>query len=416
MQRRASAALGAGVLLALVTLSGCGSTHRSAAAPRATVTTTAIPSDAAQLAPGPAVVSETPIGWLRLTSPTDADLAQAAHTARVVILNPWETRALHLLKTANPALVVLCYKDVSSTRSYAVTNGVDDAILPSGLGFAASQSDEALFAHDAAGKRIEWVSYPGQWQMAVWNPDYQRAWVAAVTTEVEAAGWDGIEADNANSSLGGYAPGVTLEQGRTDADIAAGTEAIVMQTRAAFAAKGLKVVPNIPDGRLDPARFVVMAGSDGALEEHLAHVGVDVGKDYLDSADPSGWAEQVQLLSALPDTAVRFAVTAVAPGDEQAVRFGLATFLLATGGVGPAGWTGVAHDAYVGYPVDGLQQVDLGDPTGAPEPRDDGTWARDFARGVVVVNPTAAAVETTVAGVKQTIPAHDAVIMNTTGG
>ena len=74
--------------------------------------------------------------------------------------------------------------------------------MPTGVGYV--EADSSWFAVDTAGNRIEWRPYPKHWQMKVWNPDYQEAWVRNVTSEVRAAGWDGVFADNGLWSLSGY--------------------------------------------------------------------------------------------------------------------------------------------------------------------------------------------------------------------
>jgi len=57
--------------------------------------------------------------WIRYGDPlTDAQIAFAIENYRVAILQPWETAALEQLKSARPDMTVLCYKCLSSTRSY----------------------------------------------------------------------------------------------------------------------------------------------------------------------------------------------------------------------------------------------------------------------------------------------------------
>ena len=101
-------------------------------------------------------------------TPTSEEIELAAERYQVVVLNAWETDALHRLHTLNPDITVLVYKDLSSTRSYpgAVTGDTDADRIPTGIGYYAAQRDHPeWFALDTHGDRIEWGGYPQHWQM-----------------------------------------------------------------------------------------------------------------------------------------------------------------------------------------------------------------------------------------------------------
>lgn len=134
--------------------------------------------------------------WLRYGKhPVEPDEVEtAAERYRFAVLQPWELSALHALKERRPDMVVLCYKCLSSTRSFER----EGSLLTSGVSFAeAEREGESWFAHRSGTRdRIEWQGYRGHWQMAVWNLQYRRRWVDNVVREVTAEPWDGVFADN----------------------------------------------------------------------------------------------------------------------------------------------------------------------------------------------------------------------------
>ena len=47
----------------------------------------------------------------------------------VVVLNSWDEALIPSIRAAQPGVRILLYQDISSTRSYACRDGVDDALL-----------------------------------------------------------------------------------------------------------------------------------------------------------------------------------------------------------------------------------------------------------------------------------------------
>ncbi|HEX8867649.1 MAG TPA: putative glycoside hydrolase, partial [Lentzea sp.] len=114
--------------------------------------------------------------WLHMNSSPASDqmINTEAQRRSYVVLNAWEGDLAAKLKKANPKIQTFVYKDLSSTRSYACSNGVDDSDLPTGVGYCAA--DPSWFLLDPNGHRFEYDGYEGHWQMDVGNPDYQNAW------------------------------------------------------------------------------------------------------------------------------------------------------------------------------------------------------------------------------------------------
>ena len=130
--------------------------------------------------------------WIRYGDPLlPGQLEFAAEHYRAAILQPWEVDAAEELKRLRPDMTVLCYKCLSSVRSYE-----PGPVFTSGVSYGEADADGVWFATRLDGSRIEWERYPGHWQMRVWDPDYQRRWVGNVVEELRDSPFDGVMADN----------------------------------------------------------------------------------------------------------------------------------------------------------------------------------------------------------------------------
>lgn len=331
-----------------------------------------------------AATANPPALWYKTDgSPTDAQIAYAATHYSVVVLNAWETRAMRAIKAANPTITVLAYKCLSSTRSYsgAVDSGRDAAILPSGVGYIEAQSQHPeWFALSTSGQRVQWGPYPGHWQMAVWDPAYQARWAQNVTAEIVANGWDGVMADNALTTLKWYSS-ATLAGAPTDALLQAGERGLIATAAASLHAAGKLLVPNIGESRLYPGLWADWTGlADGGMEESYVHMDDDPASGFLWDWGSSGWRAQ-QANAATPG--LFLAVTRWVPGDTRSMRYGLASFLAATGGRG-AWQAGTDYDS---TPWQAEQGWVMGSPVTAMT-KVGGAYTRQFTSGFVAVNPS----------------------------
>jgi hypothetical protein len=123
--------------------------------------------------------------WIRYGDPlTTEEVDFAISHYAVAILQPWETEAAARMKAARPDMTVLCYKCLSSTRSYE-----KGPVFSSGVSHEeAEEAGEDWFAHRRDGQsRIEWGTYSGHWQMAIWNEAYRERWADNVGDELEDA-------------------------------------------------------------------------------------------------------------------------------------------------------------------------------------------------------------------------------------
>jgi hypothetical protein len=323
-------------------------------------------------------------------TPTAAELDAAPGLYGVVVVNIWETAALKRLKQLDPSIVVLAYQDLSSARSY--DPGPNP---PAGITWAQATANPSWLATDTSGKRIEWSGYPGHWQTAVWDPSYQQAWTTSVTQRVVAAGFDGVLADNAVSTLKWYSSQLlagTTSSAATDAKLRAGVQALVEQAGPALQAKGKVLVPNVSDARLYPGRWEAHAKWGGAMEENFAHFGTATDlSSFVTDWGPDGWEGQAQQMA---HPGLSLAVTRSAPGDTRTLRYGYASLLVR--GDADSFWQPSADSgSYAGQQSIPEQRWRTGAARGAGQKATGGVWTREYDGVWAAVNPTKVAVAVT---------------------
>jgi hypothetical protein len=297
----------------------------------------------------------------------------------VVILNAWEHERAAAVKRAQPATEVLVYKDMASTRSYAVgADGTDDELLPTGVGYAAADAERReWFLRDERGERVEWSGYDGHWWMDVGSESYADAWLESVRAEVEANGWDGVMIDNAIVDPRVYLDDdARLAEYPTAGSYQAATERFLRRVTPALRDAGASVVVNL-GGATPPIdlyeRWATIAG--GIMREHFAEVAGD------------DWARQLAQQDAASDAGARyFAVSYAKPSDEQFLTYARASFLI--------GWDGDPDDALLvastdpdADPWSAAWTADVGTPVEERKRAGD-AWVRRFSEGTVAVNPT----------------------------
>lgn len=368
-------------LLAVSLLGGCAA---GVPTPRTGPTSTQPPAD-------PAVCGL----WYAVGSvPTEAQLVDGARHYQVVILNAWEVAAQRRLKELNPAITVLVYKDLSSTRSYE-TATAHGGLLPTGLDHATTGREHPeWFATDTAGNRIEWAPYPQHWQMAVWDPGYRRQWTAAVTAEAVRNGWDGVFADNDFASLGFYSDAVlagTSGRAETDRVLRDGLDRMVAEAGSALAAEGRLLIPNLSEARLHPGRWTEHARFGGAMEENFAQY---AGGELL-TWQGAQWDEMLRTASDGRHLNLLVTKTAGVPESSPgaAARAGFAGAALLAGD--RTCWTGPEAGDYSRPAFSGYQALDLGAPRGPAVRQAAGAWTREFTGGWVALNPGGSAVTLT---------------------
>jgi hypothetical protein len=347
---------------------------------------TVAPAAPAQAVEGTVVGKVNPPAlWYKIAGEvTDADAVAAASRYRVVILQSWQVAAAKRIKSLNPAVTVLAYKDLSSASwaEAALYNERNGLPMATGVGYLDAEKNGWL-ALDTNGNRIVWEGYPNLWQTEVWNPGYQQRWVDNVTRELAGQPvWDGVFGDDALTTLRYYSD-ATLAEAPTDAELQAGEEALIRKAADALHGMGKKLVLNISGATDNLAvwtRWTTIA--DGGMLEHYAHWGTnpDSASNYLWDWGSKGWTAGVQALST---SRLNVAVTTSADTDNRSYRYGLASFLIANGGHGAY----TAVDSYKKAPFRTEQSWDLGYAT-APMVKVGAAYTRAFPAGFAAVNPS----------------------------
>ncbi|GAA0220957.1 hypothetical protein GCM10010492_18850 [Saccharothrix mutabilis subsp. mutabilis] len=318
------------------------------------------------------------------TPTTDEMIATEAKRRSYVVLNAWEGELARKLKAANPKLQTFVYKDLTSTRSYACRNGVDDAQLPTGVGYCdADKNHPDWFLLAPGGQRFEYSGYSGHWQMDVGNPAYQNAWADNVVASSKGV-FDGIFMDNALFPCDAYHPGTCPAKYPTNASIQDAYKSMLANTRAKFSAAGLKTVANLSNARLHTGAWDAYTEHlDGGFDEWwLTFSDSDLLSEY-----PEGWSRQV---AEIASNEARGKITWVQPhfsrGAEQPFRYALASYLLASGGRSAIAEIDVTDGYDNASPWHPEYDWDLGAPSGPYKALGGNVFRRDFACGVVIVN------------------------------
>lgn len=320
--------------------------------------------------------------WLHMNStPTSGEMiATEASRRSYVVLNAWETDLAAKFKAANPKIQTFVYKDLSSTRSYACTDGADDSALPTGVGYCAA--DPSWFLLDRNGERFSYDGYEGHWQMDVGNTDYQNAWADNVIASSKGS-FDGVFMDNALFACDTYHEGVCPAAYPTDESMRDAYRSMLANTRQKFVDAGLKTVANMSNARLHEGAWdSYVEYLDGGFDEWwLTFNDNDLLSEY-----PEGWSRQVAEITA---NEAKGKITWVQPhhsGAEQPFRYAYASYLLAAG----------SHAA-----ISEIQETDrydnasqwraeydwdLGEPAGPYFAVASNVFQRDFTCGTVVVN------------------------------
>lgn len=320
--------------------------------------------------------------WLHMNStPTNDEMIKTeAQRRSYVVLNAWEGDLAAKFKAANPKIQTFVYKDLSSTRSYACSDGVDDTDLPTGVGYCAA--DPSWFLVDPDGQRFEYDGYEGHWQMDVGNTDYQNAWADNVIASSQGV-FDGVFMDNALFACDTYHEGVCPAAYRTDEAMRDAYRSMLANTRQKFVDAGLKTVANMSNARLH----------EGAWDSYVEHLDGGFDEWWLTFNDndllseyPEGWSRQVAEIAA---NEAKGKITWVQPhhsGAEQPFRYAFASYLLAAGDHAAISEIDQTDRYDNASQWRAEYDWDLGTPLGTYFPVASNVFRRDFTCGTVIVN------------------------------
>lgn len=309
--------------------------------------------------------------WIRYGEPLrPEELDFAAEHYRAAILQPWELEAAAQLKHRRPEMTVICYKCLSSTRSYE-----PGPVHSSGVSHAeAEDAGGDWFARRPDGSRIEWQRYPGHWQMAVWDPRYRQRWVRNVVAELEGSPFDGVMADN-DVYDDYYGLDVPLQGIESMAQIREALGELVAAAGAGLQDHGKVLIPNIAESRRTPGRWQEHARWGGGFEE------VWLGYSPTDLFDPV--TAEAQLPQAAGPGLSILRVPTDGSDTHPNFLYGLAAFWIF--GEGRGAYSATGHDDYSKLQHVPELDMDLGAPLEEPQ-GDRHVWQRRFAHGFAAVN------------------------------
>lgn len=301
---------------------------------------------------------------------------------RYVILNAWDWRRIAAIKARSPATKVLVYKDMASTREDAVHNGRDQALLPTGVGWAyANRLHPQWFLRDTQGRRVSWGS-AGAWQMDVGDPAYQRTWARNVGRELKAHRWDGVFVDGATAEP--QAPwalaGRVFAKYPTTASYQRATTGFFRRVGPTLKRRGLLVVANVND-----APFALwrrwLGYASGTSREWWTKAQTGRAAGLLGG---SYWAAQMQQLQTAGSLHKIFIAITYGPADDaRSLAYARASFLVGASG----STTALTYSSGCGSAAWAPGGPGLGGATGAAV-KVGPVWRRDFARGAALVNPS----------------------------
>jgi Hypothetical glycosyl hydrolase family 15 len=312
------------------------------------------------------------------------DVPLTAARNRIVVLLPWQQALMHRLKAANPHLIVLEYKDLANTSSYAPVDGV----APDGVTY-----EQAVAGHPSwllrtlTGRPIQCRGYPYLWAMNIGNRGFQRAWTAEVVHELVSQGWSGVFMDNVDPTIRYYHDPADVAQYPTNAAYAAATTSALAYAAPRIHAAGKLVMANIgswPNYEATGMRWLEYL--DGAMDEHFVKYTDTPGQGYRSTAE---WRTELSILQRSQREGKWFiGLTESTEGDTAAARYGWASMLL-----GAAGRATFALQNDTRYGVETWfpdYDAPLGRALGGAREKASGVYGRRFSNGLVLVNPTTA--------------------------
>lgn len=328
----------------------------------------------------------------RVAIDSDAGVPEPATTAgrhRFVILHRWQRDRLEALQAEDPDVRVLLYSNLTF-----ISDSVHEptGLSSSGVSYAEADAEHPeWFLLDEGGERFAASGYPSNWAARVADPSYQDAWADGVLEEVEAHGWDGVFIDDANPTLRHHHDPEDVEDGYdSDAEYGAAVESALAEIGPRIRSADALAVANICCEATNPGTWRAwLPHLSGAMDETFVKFGDGDPslETYVWDWGEGGWRTHLGLVEEAERQGRYFLANSHSTTDDaRAMRYGLATLLLAS-----EGRASFMHGADYGeetwFPEYELAQR-LGEPTGSYEELPGGVFRRDFERGVALVNPT----------------------------
>lgn len=322
-------------------------------------------------------VQAAPPGHLRVAIGTTTQWPRPADALehQVVVLNAWDEDRLAALKTGNPNVKVLLYKNFAAARAAAATG-------QSSTGVPLEEARPEWYLRDPEGDPIRFRNYPSLYAMDIGSTSYQEYWADNVIRELHDTKFDGVFMDDVNLTMRYHYSG-RIPSYPTDSDYQRAVESALAAIAPRIRAAGKLAYANI--GSWSETDAFANTGIDwsgyltGAMEENF----VKWPQSY---AAEVRWHRSLGIAKAVQRQGRHFlAITTPASNaDRAAARYGWATALLAAQGR-------IAFAAHANYNTEVRipeYSYSLGRPVTESYADQGGVERRWFARGQVLVNPT----------------------------
>jgi hypothetical protein len=308
--------------------------------------------------------------------------AQEAQRYRVLVLQSTDGSRVAALHAANPNLKILMYQ--------AVLHSVisDPTGLTTCTPYATdSASHPSWFLTDQAGNRIPDVAYSNSYLMDVGNPSYEQACAAHAAALAKQYGFDGVYMDGLNSDYRWLvSPGVTIPEYPTAPSWQAANLALISYFGPQLRSQGLLAMANIGGSTMTPGLWRQWtAPLDGSEEESWTDGGAGLAQQS------PFWSLKLANV-AWSEANGKYALLHSYNTTETANTYGLASMMLVAGGYSSYSTTNTTGSE-TWFPEYATAQQ-LGAPSTAYIQLANGVYGRQFANGIVLVNPTANAVKT----------------------
>jgi hypothetical protein len=309
-------------------------------------------------------------------------VAQEAGRYQIMVLQSTDAAAAAALKAANPQLKVLMYQaaihSVVSDPAGLITctpYGTDNA------------SNTSFFLADQYGNRVVDRTYSSAYLMDIGNPGYQQACASHAVSLAQQDGFDGVYLDGLNAQYNWLVKsGVRIPKYPTASAWQAAMYALITSIASRAHAQGLLVAGNIGGA----------TGTGGLWQKWSTP---------LDGSEEESWTDGgAGLAQQIPFWAAKLANVAWSEANgkyvllhsyntsESGNTYGLASMMLEAGGGSSYSTTG-SVSSELWFPEYATAQQ-LGPALGPYLKLSNGVYERLFASGLVLVNPTASAIQT----------------------
>ena len=298
---------------------------------------------------------------------------------RVMVMQSSDAAVVPRLKARNPGLRILMYVDMIASDSR------DSLGISDWVGYTdADESHPNWFLTDAQGSRLGMRHDPTGWIMDVGNPDYQQAGIATVVARAKAGGFDGVFLDDTAASLRWVIVGGASRCAAYPTDTAwqGAVYSFLSNVASQLRAAGLGVVANIGGSTITRGLWQKWNGPlNGAMEESFTNGGA--GRDSIENGE---WLPKLRH-AAWSEANGRLALDHAVTRKRSGARYGLATMLLVADGENLF-YASERYRTEMWWP-EYRTAAALGAPRGSFRVLPNGVFRRNFANGVVLVNPHA---------------------------